>query len=80
MLRDIVVRTFTYVYRAHAPANHATSHDDHDKPNACFSDFLACIMAMGLCPPALCAAKELRYDHFELKNIAFDEKKFPMLI
>ena len=60
MLHDILVRRMSYVCRAHAPANYAASHDDHEESNAWFSDFCARIMVMGLRYAALRAAKELR--------------------
>ena len=59
MLHDFVR---THVCRAHAPASHATCHDDHENSNAWFSNFLCSHEPMGLRSAALRAAVELRYD------------------
>ena len=45
MLREIVVRS-SYVRRAHAPGNHADSHDEYKKSNAWFSSFYACMIVL----------------------------------
>ena len=67
MLGDVVVRTHV---RTYAPANHAASHDDHEKSNAWFSYFCICIMVMGLRSAALRAdIKEPRYyDKYKRKK------------
>ena len=65
MLHDFVR---THVCRAHAPASHATCHDDHENSNAWFSNFLCSHEPMGLRSAALRAAVELRYETLETRT------------